>query len=438
MANLPKIVIIGGGTAGLELATKLGKELGKKELAEITLIDPNRTHLWKPLLHEVASGSLDTGHEALSYRAHSAENFYYFRLGTLESVNIETKTIELAPLRDHHNKVILTKRSISYDYLVLAVGAQSNDFGVKGVKEYCYTLDNSVEAEDFHLTILNRFLQFSEMPNQSNKPISITIVGAGATGVELAAELYNAADRLEQYGVKNIHHNSIEIHLIESAAKILPFLAANISTEAEKTLIELGVDIHTSTTVRHIEKHNVVANSNHQDVNFHSDLTVWAAGVKAPEFLSKIGLSTNRINQIKINEYLQSVDHCNIYALGDCANFTPKGAKNAVAPTAQAAHQMAIVCAENIKSQILNKQQLKPFVYHDYGTLVSLSRFQTLGSLLDQLFHKKWTISGTAAEIAYASLYRKHQLALHGPWKTAWILLSHLIEKRVKPKLKLY
>lgn len=437
MSGIPKIVIVGGGTAGLALATRLGDTLGRKKLAEITLIDPNRTHLWKPLLHEIASGSLDTGHEALSYRAHSSEHHYYFRLGRLTSIDTDQKWIELEPLHDHHGKPILDTRTIPYDYLVLAIGSHSNDFGIEGVKANCYTLDNALDAEDFHLTMLNRFLQFSETPEQHD-PISVTIIGAGATGVELAAELYTEADELERFGVKHIHHNSLKINLIEAADRILPALPEEVSEAATLTLSELGVEIHTQTLVKSVEANGVTATKLGQTQLFESDLIVWAAGVQAPKFLSGLGLTTNRINQVEVNEYLQAKGHEEIFVLGDCASFQSENAARPVPPTAQAAHQMGMSAAQTLVFQITQQGQKKPFEYHDHGVLVSLSHFQTLGSLLDNLFHKKWTISGKTAELAYASLYRKHQLALHGPWKTFWMLLSHLIEKRVKPKLKLY
>lgn len=222
---MKKIVIVGGGAGGLELATRLGKSLGKRQLAEVTLIDQNRVHLWKPLLHEVVAGSLDTGMEALSYRAHSSENHYYFRMGTMTALDKVNKTITLAPLMDHHNKQVLAERTVDYDYLVIAIGARSNDFGIHGVRENCYTLDSATEAEDFHITFLNRFLKYSEEACEKVEhgdchdsselpPVHIAIVGAGATGVELSAELYNAVDRLEQFGVKEIHHQSLKVTLI--------------------------------------------------------------------------------------------------------------------------------------------------------------------------------------------------------------------------------
>lgn len=430
-SHLPKVLIIGGGAAGLELATRLGKQLGKPKLAEVTLIDSRRIHLWKPLLHEVASGSLDTGREALSYRAHSAEHDYYFQLGKFTGLDTQAQQIQLAPLMDHHGKQILPARKLDYDYLVLAVGSRCNDFGIEGVREHSFTLDTSQEAEDFHLTLLNRFLQFSESAKQDEK-VQVTIVGGGATGVELAAELYATADRLEQYGVHKIHHNTLQVNLLEATDRILPVLPQNLADKAFKTLSDLGVNIQTNCMVKGVEANKLITAEKEID----ADLIVWAAGIKAPKFVASLGLPVNRINQLEVEPSLQVKNQANIYAVGDCA-FLLQANERPVPATAQAAHQMAKLCADNIVKQVQGKS-LSEFEYADHGALVSLSHFQAFGNVLDDLMHKTWKVEGKVAQLAYGSLYRQHQFALHGFWKTFWLMLVNLLEQRIKPKLKLY
>lgn len=431
MNQIPRIMIVGGGAAGSELATRLGDSLGKKGLAEINLIDSQRIHLWKPLLHEVASGSLDTGREALSYRAHSAEHDYYFHLGVFSGLNLENQTLELAPLLDHHGKQVLPTRTLSYDYLVLALGSKCNDFGIKGVKRHCFTLDSSAEAEDFHLTLLNRFLQFSETA-QPNEKVKVAIVGGGATGVELAAELYATTDRLEQFGVHKIHHSSLSVTLIEAADRILPVLPEALSNKAHRTLSDLGVDVQTNVLVKDVQANKLITADGEMD----ADLIVWAAGVKAPDFLKELGLTTNRINQVEITPSLQAKGFDNIFAIGDCG-FLMKDDGRPVPPTAQAAHQMAATCAGNIRA-LVQATPLSDFNYNDHGALVSLSHFQALGNLIDEVMHKNWKVEGRVAHWAYASLYRQHQFALHGFWRTIWTMMVNLLEKRIKPKMKLY
>lgn len=130
---LKKIVIVGGGAGGLELATQLGK-LGRGKKAKITLVDRNHSHLWKPLLHEVATGSLDEGVDALSYLAHARNHHFQFQLGSVVDINRENKTITLAELRDDKGELLVPERKLAYDTLVMALGSTSNDFNTPGVK----------------------------------------------------------------------------------------------------------------------------------------------------------------------------------------------------------------------------------------------------------------------------------------------------------------
>jgi NADH dehydrogenase len=231
-----------------------------------------------------------------------------------------------------------------------------------------------------------------------------------------------------------VHHNSLQVTLIEAAPRILPALPETLALKAQTTLTDLGVNVATQKTVSAIKAHTLVT----PEGEIQADLLVWAAGIKAPAFLANLGLPTNRINQLDIDFSLRVKGQKDIFAIGDCAFLIDESTEDRpVPPTAQAAHQMAATCAHNIIATLQN-QPNQDFKYCDHGALVSLSRFQTLGNLLDQLFHKNWMVEGKLAHWAYASLYRQHQLALHGYWKTAWILLGSVIEKRIKPKLKLY
>ena len=143
---LKKIVIVGGGAGGLELATQLGKKLGRGKKAKITLVDRNHSHLWKPLLHEVATGSLDEGVDALSYLAHARNHDFQFQLGSVMDINRESKTITLAELRDEKGELLVPERKLPYDTLVMALGSTSNDFNTPGVKDHCIFLDNPHQA----------------------------------------------------------------------------------------------------------------------------------------------------------------------------------------------------------------------------------------------------------------------------------------------------
>ncbi|GAB2928505.1 NADH dehydrogenase [Hafnia psychrotolerans] len=432
--TMKKIVIIGGGAGGLELATSLGHKLGRKKRAEIVLVDRNHSHLWKPLLHEVATGSLDDGVDALSYLAHARNHGFIFQIGSLVNINRETQTIQLAEILDERNgEVLVPARDIAYDQLVIALGSASNDFGTPGVKENCIFLDNPHQAHRFHNEMLNLFLKFSANPDKQKK-VNIAIVGGGATGVELSAELHNAVKQLHSYGFEGLNSQALNVTLVEAGERILPALPPRISSAAHQELTKLGVRVLTNTMVTSADQKGL--NTKEGEV-IEADLMVWAAGIKAPDFMKDIaGLETNRINQLVVEPTLQTTRDPNIFAIGDCASC-PQKSGGFVPPRAQSAHQMASRCFGNIMAQ-RNGQSLKEYVYKDHGSLVSLSRFSTVGSLMGNLMKGSMMVEGRIARIVYVSLYRMHQIALHGYTKTGLMMLVGGINKVIRPRLKLH
>ncbi|KNC15748.1 NADH dehydrogenase [Pantoea sp. RIT-PI-b] len=430
---MEKIVIIGGGAGGLELATQLGHKLGRKKKAEIILVDRNHSHLWKPLLHEVATGSMDEGIDALSYLAHARNHGFQFQLGSLTQINRENKTLELAEIRDAEGALLVPQRELAYDRLVIALGSTSNDFGTPGVKDHCIFLDNPHQARRFHNEMLNLFLRFSASEGSLEK-VNIAIVGGGATGVELSAELYNAVKQLHSYGYKGLDSSSLNVTLVEAGERILPALPPRISAAAHQELTKLGVRVLTQTMVTSATENGL----NTKGGEFiDADLMVWAAGIKAPDFLKEIGgLETNRINQLVVKETLQTTLDDDIYAIGDCASCALPGG-GFVPPRAQSAHQMASRALENILAQRKDKP-LKAYVYKDHGSLVSLSRFSTVGSLMGNLMRGSMMVEGRIARFVYISLYRMHQIALHGYFKTGLMMLVGSLNRVLRPRLKLH
>ncbi|MCL6333829.1 NAD(P)/FAD-dependent oxidoreductase [Pectobacterium carotovorum subsp. carotovorum] len=428
-----KIVIVGGGAGGLELATSLGHKLGRKKKAEITLVDRNHSHLWKPLLHEVATGSLDDDMDALSYLAHARNHYFQFQLGMLTDIDREQQQIQLAEVCDEQGDVLVAARRIPYDILVVALGSASNDFGTPGVKDHCIFLDNPKQARRFHNEMLNLFLKFTA--NQEEKErVNIAIVGGGATGVELSAELHNAVKQLHSYGFDGLDNQTLNVTLVEAGERILPALPPRISAAAHQELNNIGVRVLTKTMVTSAERGGL----NTEDGEFiEADLMVWAAGIKAPDAMKEIaGLETNRINQLVVEPTLQTTRDPNIFAIGDCASCPQEGG-GFVPPRAQAAHQMASRCHSNIIA-LLNGQTLKPYVYKDHGSLVSLSKFSTVGSLMGNLMRGSVMVEGRIARFVYISLYRMHQVALHGYVKTGLMMLVGGINRVIRPRLKLH
>ena len=162
-----RIVIVGGGAGGLALATQLGKRLGKKGLAEITLVDAARTHVWKPLLHQLAAGSFDTHAEEIEYLAQARWNHFKFRLGSLTGVDRQNKTVQLAASHDEAGREITPAQQLAYDTLVIAVGSQTNDFGTPGAAEHTIKLDSPQAAKRFNDRLINACLRAQTVPRMA-------------------------------------------------------------------------------------------------------------------------------------------------------------------------------------------------------------------------------------------------------------------------------
>lgn len=429
-AAAPRIVIVGGGAGGLPLATRLGKTLGKKDLAKITLVDSNAIHVWKPRFHEVATGSIDSELDALDYRGHARQNFYNFEPGRLTGVDREAKEIILAPLIDNEGREILPERRLAYDHLVLAIGSHGNDFNIPGVRQHCLFLDTRAQADRFH----DRFLNTCLAANFADKPISIAIVGAGATGVELAAELHHAVAVLHRYGHRHLNRQRLHVHLIEAGPRILPALSERVSSAAHQRLVEMGVVVYTETQVTEARPDGFVTADGRQ---ITADLLVWAAGIQAPALLSTLGLETNRVNQIVVEPTLLAKGESHIWVIGDCASFIPEPGARPLPPRAQTAQQMAGQLAVNFQ-RVLKGQPALPFRYRDRGSLVSLSKYSSVGSLMGNLKGGQWFIEGWLARTMYISLYRLHQAALYGWPRTLLLLLMGRFHRLVRPRLKLH
>ncbi|CAE6893944.1 NAD(P)/FAD-dependent oxidoreductase [Vibrio alginolyticus] len=429
---MTRIIVVGGGAGGLELATKLGRTLGRKKRADITLVDRKASHLWKPLLHEVATGSLDEGVDALSYRAHAKNHSFDFQMGSLQDIDRERKVITLSELKDEHGELLMPSRELEYDILVMAIGSTSNDFNTPGVRENCIFLDSPEQAHRFRSEMNNEFLKLHAKSGQGT--VDIAIVGAGATGVELSAELHNAIKELRAYGFGDLDSSKLNVNLIEAGERILPALPPRISAAAHQELVKLGVNVRTSTMVTKAEKDGLTTKDGEK---ISAKIMVWAAGIKAPDFIKDIaGLETNRINQLVVKNTLQTTRDDNIFVIGDLAQCTQEDG-TFVPPRAQAAHQMASRAFSNIVAMI-NGRELKDYVYKDHGSLVSLSQFSTVGSLMGNLTKGSMMVEGRIARVVYISLYRMHQIALHGLFKTGLMMLVGRINRVLRPNLKLH
>lgn len=433
--DLSSILIVGGGAGGLELACKLGRELGPDR---VTLIDAKTYHIWKPSLHEVAAGTLDIHQEGLSYPMLAHNSGFNFVLGAMQGLDIERREVEVAAVRDDVGDEVLPVRVLQYGTLVISVGSQSNYFGVKGAQDYTISLDGPQQAENFRLRMLKQLAILDQRKkDEPDARLDIVIIGAGATGVELAAELREASQVHSRYGFQRINAaEDVTITLLEGASSILPVLPESVSGAALRLLEERHIRVVNNCKVVEISpKH--VEDSN--GIHYKADLCVWAAGIKAPSWLADLGLPVNKNNQLEVQGDLRVKGQANIFSLGDCAAcIQPDGSM--VPPRAQSAHQQA----DYVYKTMLNDERgkappSKPYLYKDHGSLVSLGSRSSVGSLMGGLFKaSSMFVEGFFARSMYASLHLMHHYAVLGGFKTFLLAMARFLVKRATPLVKLH
>jgi len=422
------IVIAGGGAGGLELATRLGDSVGKADTARIVLVDRWPAHFWKPLLHTVASGKRDAHATQVGYAAQAAEHHFNFCRGDVVGVDRDARCLQLAPLLADDGTELLPARSIAYDRLVLALGSVTNFFGVPGAAEHVLTLDDVPQAEAFH----QRFMDACTRANAGTGGIDIVIVGGGATGVELAAELSHSARTLARYKVHAlVPGRDVRIRLLERGSRLLPHLQARLSKRAARHLRALGVKVMTDVAVSKVDADGV---TDTEGAVYPSSMTLWAAGVKATPLCATLGLEVNHLRQLAVNSALQSVDDPHVYAMGDCASFVCPVA-GPIPPRAQAAHQQALFLSQSLAQP---PGAEAAFAYRDYGSLVSLGKLTAVGVLKVQVGGRKLQVGGMVARWLYALMYRKHLMALHGFVRMAARTVADWIGERISPSVKLH
>jgi NADH dehydrogenase len=368
-------------------------------------------------------------------------NHFTFRIGELKGLDRTNKTIDLFPYLDSDGSPVTPIQQIEYDTLVVCVGSLSNDFGTQGVKEFALKLETQHDAKQFHSKMVNACIRAHHQKEVIHKrQLHVAIIGAGATGVELAAELHRTTREVVAFGLDRIDpEKDIKVSLIEAAERILPALQPRFSLATEDLIKKLGVQVFTSSKVMEVMSTGIRLADGRV---LESELVVWAAGVKAPDFLKDLGgLETNRINQLVVLETLQTTRDIDIFALGDCAACPcpdqDGGRGGIVPPRAQAAHQQASHLFEQIKRRLSNKS-LRPYRYKDFGSLVSLGKFSTVGNMMGGLIGKNLMIEGYFAKLMYLSLYKLHELAIHGFIKTSLYTFARMITKQTNPTVKLH
>ena len=417
--------------------------------AQVTLVDRNPTHIWKPLLHEVAAGSMDPFTQELEYAAQARWHGFEFQQGELTGLDRANKRLTLGTgARRRRRRTAARNANSNTTRWSSRSAARRHFFGVKGAPEYSLALDTVGQAERFRKRLIAACMRAEHQvhePVESSRPgtststeprIQVAIVGGGATGVELSAELRNTAQVLSAYGLHKLDpRHDVGIVLIEAGPRILPALQERVSTATAELLTKLGVKLMTGETVAEVAP-GMIRTASGKTVR--ADLTVWAAGIKAPAILRQLdGLPVNRLGQLIVRRTLQTEIDDNIFALGDCAACPWPGNERNVPPRAQAAHQQASFLMKALAARLENKP-LPEFTYRDFGSLVSLGHFSAVGNLMGGVIGGNMLIEGLFARFMYMSLYRLHIAALHGYARMVLDTFAHWLRRSTLPRVKLH
>ena len=429
-----QLVVVGGGVAGIEIATSLGRRWGKARgagtaLPQVTLVDADFAHVWKPILHTIAAGTRDVAQQDLAFVTQARDAGFTYQPGALAGLDRAAKQILLAPMHAPDGRLVIPERRIGYDALVLAIGSEANDFGTPGVQAHCRSIDSRREAITFNQEIRTRILQSLAF----DAPLSIAIVGGGATGVELAAELIQLLNISTGLGATGLA-GRMTVTLMEAGPRLLAGFPEDISAATERRLTSIGIKVMTNTKVNAATETGFTLADGSE---VPASLKVWAAGVQAPALLGDLdGLEAVRSRQLCIRPSLQTTRDPAIFAVGDCASLKPEGAAHPLPPTAQVAHQQARHLVKHLPPFIERATPLPDFKYHDMGALVSLADYGAFGSLGRTGLFKGITFRGRLAQFSHEMLYCSHQQKIFGFWRGGLVWFLDWLNARVRSPIR--
>lgn len=352
-----RIVIIGGGFAGISLAKKL-----KHKNVQVVLIDKHNYHTFQPLLYQVATGGLEAGSIAYPIRKviQSCEDFY-FRLTSVKEIDTQNQ------------KIVSEIGDLYYDYLVIATGSKTNYFGNKEIERNAMSMKTIPQSLNIRSLILENFEQAVLTKEVADKEalMNFVLVGAGPTGVELAGALAEMKKAIFQKDYPDLDVQKMQIHLIQSGDRILNTMTEQSSAASEKFLKGLGVKIWKNVRVTNYDGRTISTNT---DLSLEAATVIWTAGVQGASVLGLPAEAVvDRVERIRVNEFNQVKGFENIFAIGDIATMESEQNPQGHPMMAQPAIQQGTLLGENIL-KLLHNETMKPFVYNDKGSMATIGR----------------------------------------------------------------
>ncbi len=356
-SNLPRVVIIGGGFAGISMA----KQLANKKI-QVVLLDKHNYHTFQPLLYQVSTAGLEPDSIAYPLRKIIKKHRHsFFRLADVTRVDTENNIVES------------NIGTLSYDYLVIATGTKTNYFGNKAIETHSMPMKKVPQALNIRSLILQNFERATIANSEAERKalLNFVIVGGGPTGVELAGAIAELKNHIVPRDYPDLDADAMQIHLIEGNARVLPPMSEHASKKAEQFLKKLGVHVHCNAIVKDYDGKTVITNS---DLQLQSETFIWAAGViGAPVNGLQANALMERSNRYKVNRFNQVEGYTNIFALGDIAAMATESYPFGHPQVAQPAIQQGYLLGKNLKN-LINGKPLKPFTYRDKGSMATVGR----------------------------------------------------------------
>ncbi|MFO1283953.1 MAG: FAD-dependent oxidoreductase [Burkholderiales bacterium] len=433
-----RITIVGGGAGGLPLATALAEAHLRAGRAEVTLVDPSAMHVWKPLLHEVAAGRVGAQEGDVSYAAIARRHGFRFVRGAMTGLDRRARAVVVRRSQERPGAATSTVE-VGYDTLIVCVGSETNDWGVPGVRERAVMLDTPAQAERFRRDLLISSVRADARRGASGTGgVEVVIVGAGATGVELAAEIRKTTRAQAAYAFDRYDaERDIRLTLIEATPRILPLLAPRIAESVTPLLASLAIDVRTGERVVEVAPDGV---RTARGGFFTADFVVWAAGIRAPGWLAHAdGLQTDRVNRLVVGLTLQTTRDPDVFAFGDCAACPwPESGEDALLPPrAQVARQQATMLVETISAR-LDGRTLPRFRYRSFGSLATLGELSGAGGWMSRLVGGSLILQRLTARWTFALLHLMHQVSIHGAAHVLRDTLARLARGGDEARVKLH